>query len=440
MKLSGGINPDDKFAENSSLRCNPDSRAGALKLLSDSKLLLELESLRGRERETTLNILLHLNEVERRRLYLPRGYSSLYDYCTRKLGYSPSAAMRRIKSARCIARYPEVYRILEKGELNLCSVARISTVINPGNKIELLSRVRGKSYREIEDILASYNPKRFTRESVKPVFVMKKTDKISGDSSTGRSPHKDKPATSASVTAGDHSDGNSGKSSTTNVGGREFTTGNASSTDMILTEIKNGAKGESFQLKKKYRLSFTVDSETMEKIKLAISLLSNRFPTGIKYEELFVILLNEYLDRNNPEAKNSRRKEKKQSNKSHTQKRPGQKKPAHSNNSSKEPTRSIPRKVRDEVFTRDGGRCTFVGDDGVRCSCRHNLQIDHIVPFARGGSNSPDNLRLLCARHNLLEAERVFGRDHMEKYCRDGGGQSQDMSKVEEPPGMYYYN
>jgi 5-methylcytosine-specific restriction endonuclease McrA len=81
-------------------------------------------------------------------------------------------------------------------------------------------------------------------------------------------------------------------------------------------------------------------------------------------------------------------------------------------------TRRIPQSVRDEVFTRDGGRCTFVGDDGKRCNSPWNPEVDHIVPFAKGGGNTPDNLRLLCARHNKLEAERQYGKDHMEKYCR----------------------
>ena len=52
----------------------------------------------------------------------------------------------------------------------------------------------------------------------------------------------------------------------------------------------------------------------------------------------------------------------------------------------------------------------------------HDLQVDHIVPFARGGDNSPSNLRLLCGKHNRLEAERVYGKKHMEQYVKEAGG------------------
>jgi 5-methylcytosine-specific restriction endonuclease McrA len=65
---------------------------------------------------------------------------------------------------------------------------------------------------------------------------------------------------------------------------------------------------------------------------------------------------------------------------------------------------------------RDGGKCTFIGQNGRRCGSKWNLQIDHIVPFALGGDNSPDNLRLLCGKHNRLEAERVYGSSHMKRF------------------------
>ena len=81
-------------------------------------------------------------------------------------------------------------------------------------------------------------------------------------------------------------------------------------------------------------------------------------------------------------------------------------------------SRHIPLAVRDEVYVRDGGRCTFIGTNGRRCEETKHLQVDHIVPFAKGGANSTENLRLLCFKHNQLAAEREFGEDHMKKYSR----------------------
>jgi hypothetical protein len=75
---------------------NPLSR------LSDSQLIRRLDQLVQKERKTTLEIIRHIIEFDRRQLYLGLGHSSLFDYCTLQLGYSGSSAQRRIKTARCM--------------------------------------------------------------------------------------------------------------------------------------------------------------------------------------------------------------------------------------------------------------------------------------------------------------------------------------------------
>ncbi len=71
--------------------------------------------------------------------------------------------------------------------------------------------------------------------------------------------------------------------------------------------------------------------------------------------------------------------------------------------------RSVPAEVKREVWERDGGQCTYVSDKGRRCERRHQLELDHVTPIARGGRSTADNLRLRCRAHNQLEAERTFG-------------------------------
>jgi hypothetical protein len=65
--------------------------------------------------------------------------------------------------------------------------------------------------------------------------------------------------------------------------------------------------------------------------------------------------------------------------------------------------------------------CEYVDSEtGRRCESTYQLEVDHIVPRALGGSNHPSNLRCLCKQHNLLEAERKLGREFMRKYRRSG--------------------
>jgi hypothetical protein len=70
--------------------------------------------------------------------------------------------------------------------------------------------------------------------------------------------------------------------------------------------------------------------------------------------------------------------------------------------------RPIPVAVKNEVWLRDGGRCTYVAADGRRCEERAMLEIDHIVPVCRGGGNELSNLRLRCRSHNQYAAELVL--------------------------------
>ena len=59
----------------------------------------------------------------------------------------------------------------------------------------------------------------------------------------------------------------------------------------------------------------------------------------------------------------------------------------------------IPRKLRHEVFKRDGYRCRECGASKDETS----LEIDHILPVAKGGTNDIDNLQTLCKECNRMK-------------------------------------
>ena len=72
-------------------------------------------------------------------------------------------------------------------------------------------------------------------------------------------------------------------------------------------------------------------------------------------------------------------------------------------------SRAIPTATRRLVFARGNYQCQFTAPDGIRCGQRSHLCIDHIFPFAQGGSNHLDNLQLLCWSHNNRKIEFDFG-------------------------------
>lgn len=71
-------------------------------------------------------------------------------------------------------------------------------------------------------------------------------------------------------------------------------------------------------------------------------------------------------------------------------------------------TRYIKAGVKAEVFNRAKNRCEL-------CGSQHALQIDHHKPFAKGGNNSPENLRLICKNCNLREGIKIFGLEKMKR-------------------------
>ena len=99
--------------------------------------------------------------------------------------------------------------------------------------------------------------------------------------------------------------------------------------------------------------------------------------------------------------------------------------------------RHIPARVRRAVLEREAGCCTFKSDNGNVCGSQRGLHFDHIVPFACGGESTAENLRLRCAAHNRLEAERQFGRGFMDRKVQEARGavdvSAQSGTQVLEP-------
>ena len=82
--------------------------------------------------------------------------------------------------------------------------------------------------------------------------------------------------------------------------------------------------------------------------------------------------------------------------------------------------RHVPAAVRREVWLRDDRRCQWPTSDGGICGSTHRLELDHIVPVARGGRSTVANLRVTCAFHNDLAARAVYGDSWMDRFTGDG--------------------
>jgi len=126
--------------------------------LSDDELVAEVKTLARCEREATACLIAHLAELDARRLYLPAGFSSLFNYCCEVLHLSEPAAYNRIEATRAARRFPLILRMLGEGSLSLATVRLLASHLTAENHPELLAAAAGKSKREVEELLVRYFP------------------------------------------------------------------------------------------------------------------------------------------------------------------------------------------------------------------------------------------------------------------------------------------
>lgn len=56
--------------------------------------------------------------------------------------------------------------------------------------------------------------------------------------------------------------------------------------------------------------------------------------------------------------------------------------------------------TKHQITLRDGRQCRFRDPSGKRCENRRYLNVHHVLPLSRGGTDAPENLVTLCAAHH----------------------------------------
>jgi hypothetical protein len=236
------------------------------------------------------------------------------------------------------------------------TVSQIAGVLTKSTANDLLERIRGKTQQEVEAIASTLRPPVALRDRVRHV----------------------------TVAAASHEDVRKER--------------------MVVSPVANhshcGSEETPNPVVSKVYIQFLADEAFMERYREACALLSNKVPR-LSFEVVFGELLREFIERHSPKARIARRE---------------QRAPIHPAASPEKPLPRtsgrppIPARTRDTVFTRDQSQCTYVGKGGRRCGETRRLHVDHIIPVAHGGTHDPTNLRLLCAQHNQLEANRLLGK------------------------------
>lgn len=335
-----------------------------LSKVSSEELLSRLDRLTKSERKITHLILWHILEVDHRKLYLKLNYDSLYKYLTKHLGYSESAAYDRIQAMRLLKQVPSVANKIEDGSLNLTQLVKVEQSLKQEKRL-------GKElcHEQVTDLL--------TKMENKTTF---ETEKIIACelNQTPKAYQKVKPQSDESIRL-----------------------------ELTLSE-------EQYEILKKAQsyISHIIPENNIAAVitYLAKSLIQKKEGAPQRMEEVTDKGTKPDRDKSVTPAKKSKSKIQKKADTLATQGfRVMPETPINPNRKYLRPNtrKYIPVKVRRQVYKNANYCCEYSHPESkTKCSSKYQLEVDHIIPVVRGGSNEIKNLRLLCGIHNRKEALR----------------------------------
>ena len=372
--------------------------------LDDTELLAEVCHLVARERLATSDLIAALMEVDRRRLYLGEGCSSLYTYCTQILHLSEHAAYGRIQAARAAAKYPAILPLLIDGSVSLTTIVLLAPHLTPQNHESLLTAVRYKSKRHVELLIARMYPQPdipcCIRMVSEPWSCAGLTTQFTNQANQDDSGHE----FSRSAEAGNTS---------------LTLQGQASRSALSPSGVVSPLSAE------RYRVQMTIGREALDQLRAVQDLLRHTIPSGdvsAIFERALALLHGELMRKKTAATDRPRRTAVSPQERDadaqappllHAEEATQTTDDASTESREERPaggaSRYIPAAVRRQVWARDQGQCAFVGSQG-RCVETGFLEFHHLLPYAAGGEPSVDNIELRCRPHNVYEAERYFGQ------------------------------
>lgn len=327
------------------------------------QLLHETNRFHQQERWATVQLLVRLAAVDLRELYVPVGYATMWDYCVGELHMSEEGISRRLWAARKCRDFPVLFDALADGRLHMTAVHLLATHLTAENVDDLIAASTHRSKAQIQEMLAERFPRPGVPTSFKPMSGG--TNSTDAESSTGSHSLASVPVPT-----------------------------NAQEQTNAQGPLPPRTRFEPLNLEQ-VRVEFTMFKRVQDRLQYALDLLGTRVaPNDIG------ALLELLLELGIPVF------EKQKFAATEQPRQPGAE-------ASSDP-RTIPAHVKRQVWERDGGQCTFTSASGKRCTCRRGVEFDHIKPVVLGGDASLDNIRLLCRKHNQLEADRKLGKKLMD--------------------------
>ena len=388
-----------------------DHSLSSVRGLTDRALLTALQERASYDDGVEAELLALLAEVDARQLHLDLGYSSLYEYCIRKLHLTEWVAYHRIRVARAARDFPVILDCIRAGEIHLSAAKLLAPRLTRENHRELLALATHKTKAEIEELLADRAPKPDA-----PSFIRRlPSPAVSGPGSGG-----DEVPGQASLISGP---GPSGTESVALLPGPNPAAAPAalSSEPVPATHPAPRRDPKPAPLGGgRFKVQFTAGPELHAKLREAQALLRHQIPNGDPariIDKALTLLL----------ADVKRKKFAKTS-------RPRSKPKVEPKTERPNTTRHVPAAIKREAVARVEPGCSYVSPEGRRCGSQDFLEFEHTRPWARHQRHRADEIQLYCRAHNQYAAEREYGRQHMQR-CRKPRTGSGTSSRAEVRTG-----
>jgi 5-methylcytosine-specific restriction endonuclease McrA len=353
--------------------------------LDPAALDLRLRQRIGDERNGQVDFLLDLEVFDRREDFLRAGFGSLWDYLRRSLHLREGATHRRITAMRLLRRFPALEAPLRDGRLCLTTVAILRDVLTGESLDEVVAKAAFLSRAETEHLVATLRPRGAPREGIRR--LPEQAVRIEAPPVPAPGGGEAEPLAPALSPMRRERGSDVPPLTPAPIRGGNEAADRPASLEAVSAD--------------RWSLRVTIDGALKEDLETLRALASHKLPGAD-----LVSLLREAV-RCGIEKHGKRRGAvvPERARKAGRPAAPGR-------------SKAIPAEVRRRVWERDGGRCTFTAPDGRRCGSRHQLELHHVVPEARGGRSTEANLTLHCRAHNLLEAEAAYGPEHMARFRR----------------------
>jgi hypothetical protein len=332
-----------------------------------------------------LDIIIKVDDLK---VYRKLGYPSLFQYVVKRLELSEAQAYNFINVGRKAKEVPQIREKIKNGELTVSKAKKITSVITTLNQDYWLSLAQSASQKKVEREVAIANPKQAIWDQMNYVSPF----------------------------------------------------------DKVIEKVQ--IKKDSPQVKMQVGLS----EKLMLKLRRVQDLVSQKKKCSVNLELTLEALVEDYIKKHDPLEKAKRQKtkgtlnlitaqvlkteqvsrtatkEKEQVPRTATKEKEQVSRTATkveaqvlikqrtTDDSLEEITRAqkfgkrraLPSYLKHQVYLINNGQCSTIDENGKRCAARRFLDIHHIQPVSKGGSNQLENLALHCTGHHQAIHDSMY--------------------------------